>query len=220
MLKAVANFFSRTDPQWIKYSQEAERKAQFTPDAAELQQQWAVNVFIYNECQMNGPKTNILGDKAIYGGLAYTESSDFVLYKKDLGKETFPFALEVNDDNRMGMSSLIGDPGQIMGEVYSVRPYDLISLDNYMLNTVRFERKRVKVVIPWRPNASEEIEPVIKEVWMYVGKLDFWKDQIYDQEMKKFFKPSPRLFCAKENNNKDTLGAHYLFDYNLEANSK
>jgi hypothetical protein len=220
MLQAITNFFTRTDPNWLRFRAEAERRAQFTPDILDIQQLYAVNVFVYNECMASGPKHTTLGPNAKYGGLAYTESSDFVLYKKELGNETFPIAFPVTDEQKIGMSTLIGDPGQVMGEVWSIRPDDLISLDYYMLNTVRFNRKPVNITIPYRADTNSEFEPVTKEVFMYVGDLDHWKDQLLDNEMRKSLVPSKRLFCVKDRNFNETLGSYFVFDYNIEAYRK
>ena len=214
-----ARIFDRTDPMWTKFREEADRKAMFTPDIADIQDQYAHNIFIYNECMRGNPQHNVLGEASLFGGLAYTESSDFVLYTKKLGRETYPFALPITDDHKMGRSSLIGDPGQIMGEVYSIRPDALISLDNYMLNTVQFERKRVKVVRPYHPDEKSALEVHTTEVWMYIGSYEFWKDQINDAEAKKLFIKTPRLFATKDSNNKETLGAYYIFDYNFETST-
>lgn len=217
MLGALKAYFQKTDPLWQRFQQEASRKAMFTPDIEDIQSRYAINVFVYNECQKNGNKSDVLGKQAAYQGLAYTESSDFVLYKKLLGIETYPIALPITEDQKHGWSSLIGDPGQIMGEIYSIRPYDLIQLDNYMLNTVQFQRKRVKVVVPYHANETSPLDTHVVEVFMYVGDYDFWRDQLFDAEAKKAFAKSSRLFCSKEENNKETLGAYYTFDCILEA---
>jgi gamma-glutamylcyclotransferase (GGCT)/AIG2-like uncharacterized protein YtfP len=204
---------------WKQFRAEAERKAMFTPDIEKVQSQRAHNVFVYNECIRGLPKHTVLGLSAVFNGAAYTEGSDYVLYKKMLGKETYPISFQIRKDQVMGMSSLIGDPGQIMGEIYTIRPEALISLDNYMLNTVQFERKRVKVLRPFHPTAGAELEIHAIEMWMYVGIFDFWQDQMSDPESRKIFKRSIRLFAAKDITDKEPLGAHYCFDYNLETAS-
>lgn len=211
----MLGFFKKTDPLWEQFSEEANRKAQFTPDIEDVQDKYCHNVFIYNECQSHGPKNNVING-SVYGGHSYTESSDYVLYKKLLAKETYPFAFEITDDEKLGRSSYIGDMGQIMGELWLIRPNDLIALDNYMLNTVQFDRKRVKIVVPFHADEQSPVDVHTIEAWMYVAKKKFWSPQIADAQAKKFFRRSSRLFCTKDNNNKDTLSAYYIFDYDAE----
>lgn len=216
MLSNLKSLFGLKDPTFQRFQQQAEEFTLMTPDYAELQAQYAHNVFVYNENQSNGSRFDELKAPRFYRGQGFTESSDFVMYKTLLGLETFPIALEVTEDQRHGLSSLIGDPGQIIGEVYSVRYNSIVSLDNYMLNGVRFTRKRVKVVIPFRIEGTDHFDKKVTEVFMYVGKYDFWKDYLFKNEAKKTFARSERLFATKE----DDLGAHYLFDYKLEVASR
>jgi hypothetical protein len=174
-------------------------------------------VFVYNECKKGGPQNKVLNG-GVYNGFGYTDSPDFVLYKKLLGKETFPFAIQIKDEHRLGMSSHFGDPGQVMGEIWTLTPEQIIALDNYVLNTVQFDRVRVKVTVPFYPykNKETDLDVSTTEAYMYVAREEFWKDQISDAEATKFFKKSPRIFCAKEYNNKETLNAYFVFDYDAE----
>jgi hypothetical protein len=220
MISAIKNYFHKTDPVWQTFKQEAERKMLFTKDWAELSQYERLKVFVYNEVQRGQIKHNLLGTNPVYGGLCYTESSDYVLYKKMLGKETFPFALEISEDQKHGMSSLIGDPGQIMGEMYSLTPLEIKKLDDYLLNGVYFNRKKVKVLIPYKVDSSkDEFSVCTVEAFMWVGDASFWTDQISSSEAKNLFKRSLRLFAAKDNK-EETLGAYYVFDHNVEATEK
>lgn len=213
MLSSVTNFFKRTDPDWQRFRQIAERKTLLTPDYHELQQFERIKVFVYNECQKDQPQHAKLGPAVLYGGFGYTEDNSYVLYKKLLGKETFPFAMEIQDNQRHGMSSFLGDPGQVMGELWSIRPADVVELDYYMLNTVYYDRKRVKLLI-----TRSKTDVYKTEAFMYIGRPEFWNDQIFSNEGRDLFARSSRLFATKENS--DTLGAHYVFDYNVEVGKK
>ena len=217
MFNALTRIFTKTDPMWERFRQEADKKAMFTPDLAELKDFEKMRVFVYNELQKDQPKNSLLSSSE-YCGACYTQNSDFVLYKKLLGKETFPIAMEVTKDNRFGISSLIGDPGQVMGETYSVTPETIVELDNYLLNTVEFDRKRIKIVIPYFTEADSACRYIETEAWMWVGRSEFWNDQLFikDQDGPKFAR-SERLFVDIKD---ETLGGHYIFDYKLEATEK
>lgn len=219
MLNTIKKIFTREDQDWKKFKQEAEHKALFTPDLALLQQQARWPVFVYNELQQ-GQVQNLRMSKSIYRGLGYTKTSDFVMYKKLLGKETYPLAMAVSEDQKFGISSLIGDMGQIMGELYSVTPYDIIQLDEYHLNTVSFERKTVPILIPYKADAkADKFDMYEREAFMYIGRPEFFNEQIFSSEGKKLFAYSQRLFVTKENKD-EPLGAYYVFDHNLEAHKE
>ncbi len=138
------------------------------------------------------------------------------MYKKLLGKETFPLAFKIEDDQKHGLSSLLGDMGQVMGELYSIPPMHVVALDLYMLNTVQFERIPVQVLIPFKPQGQDKFEIHKTEAMMYVGRQDFWNDQLKDAEQRKLFSQSKRLFAVKETDEPE-LGAYFTFDYNIEA---
>lgn len=214
-MRRLSSFFKREDPMWAQFRLEAEKKALLTPDLAELKTFSNVNVFVYNEIQSEQPQ-NELVSMGLYRGIGYTKQSDFVLYKKLLGKETFPFALQITEDQRLGMSSYLGDPGQIMGEVYTIPiPAErIIALDEYMLNTVYFDRKRVTILVPFRTDpASDKFDMNEIEAFMYVGRQEFWNEQITKSDSNVLFAKSQRLFANKE----DNIGAYYTFDYKVEA---
>jgi uncharacterized protein YdaT len=133
-----------------------------------------------------------------------------------LGKETFPFAMPVSEDQKHGSGTLIGDPGQILGEVYTIRSEAIIDLDEYMLNQVYYERKKVPILIPYKTDNADEFSYHEVEAFMWVGRTEFWGDQLASSDGKKLFAQSHRLFNAKENKD-EPLGAYYLFDYEIEA---
>lgn len=220
MFNAITKLFSRVDPDWAKFRQEAENKCLLTPDLSELQQYKRIPVFVYNELQ-NGQPQNIRLKDCEYGGYGYTESSDFVMYKKLLGKETFPFAMPISEDQKTGTASpsptsYLGDPGQIMGEIYRLTPQQVVEIDNYMLNTVYYERRRTDILVPVRANDSDEFKIMKVNAFIHVGKSEFWNDQIFSGEGKKLFARSKRIFNVKDKNN-EPLSAYYTFDYNVEA---
>jgi gamma-glutamylcyclotransferase (GGCT)/AIG2-like uncharacterized protein YtfP len=214
LVHKAMGLFTKMDPLWKKFAELAEQKSKFTPDRADLMQFATHGVFIYDSHQGTKSKHGNLGVKPVFHGHAYTESSDYVMYKKNVGIESFPFAMEISDKHRMGeFSSLIGDPGQIMGEVYELPTESIVALDENMLNTVYFNRKRVTVLV-MSPEGSKYKSLRRIQTWMYVGNPEFWTDVIAKASQTKLISQSTRLFAAKE---ETSLGAFYVFDHKLDA---
>lgn len=188
-----------------------------TPDLTELQAQFGHNVFVYNQTKRNDPEHKVFKGPKFYRGLGYTASRDFVMYKKDLGLESFPIVLEITEDQKLGIdNSLLGEPGQIMGEVFSTRWESIVELDQYHLNMVQFNRIRVAVIVPFQLEGTDQWNHKEIPVWMYVGNPEFWNPQLFSSEAKKLFKPSHRLIAEKSYKDEE-LGAFYTFDYKVEA---
>jgi hypothetical protein len=100
-------------------------------------------------------------------------------------------------------------PLKVAGQIFAVRPYKLIGLDNYKRNTVQFRRKRVNIIVPYRIGeykTNDELEPHLKlpqvlqgarhhllseernailRCWMYVGHPDYW-DGLFDAGFRGF----------------------------------
>jgi len=178
-------------------------KAQRTPDLQKITRYAWQNVFICNECQRGQRSFDKLG---YYDGdprytdvhrlaAGFTLDQNYVMLKRPLGKETFPVPLVVNEDEVMGRnthlpSTIFGTPAsKISGMLYSIRPYNLIELDNYMLNTVYFERKRVVIEVRYRVPIADSgrlSDYVLTEqvpAWMYQGKRDFWLNEYRNQRL-------------------------------------
>lgn len=100
-------------------------------------------------------------------------------------------------------------PLKIAGQLFAVRPYQFRELDNYKQNRVQFQRKRVNLIVPYRPRwykTNDELEPTQKlpkalqgtkhyilgdervfiiRAWMYVGRPDYW-DNLLDAGFRGF----------------------------------
>lgn len=85
---------------------------------------------------------------------------------------------------------------RIKGELHAVRPYQFRQLDIYKGNTVQYERKRVKLLVPYREVMKEDyielggkpLPPALQgkkgtlspeqvavvRAWMYVGRDEYW----------------------------------------------
>ena len=218
------NIFEGSDMKWLE-----DIRAQghsFTPDLWELEQRAANLIFIYNECQQGQYQHEPLCNSyecTFKGDDVYT-TDKFVLYKKNLGLETFPIAFKTHFNQQHGQfnyisNSLLGRTAPIKGEVYAMSAHCIKMLDNYLLNTVQFNRQRVKVSVPFRPN--NKLEPYLRrnnlggimqetvECFMYIGRYDFFKDQLDGNKI--LFSPVKLYNGSGE--------AYYYFNDKIETNT-
>lgn len=159
------------DIEFQRWLSTVNKAGQFTPDLYTIQQKANHHVFVYNEA-MEGHRSHFdLVGNSPYLGMSFT-IRHFTMYKKAVGDESFPFILDNVRDIRVNAS-------RVGGELYSLSPKQLIKLDEHCLNTVQFNRVRLKVVIPHKIKYLHEEKlsafPPI-EAWVYVGKRDFWED--------------------------------------------
>jgi gamma-glutamylcyclotransferase (GGCT)/AIG2-like uncharacterized protein YtfP len=155
---------------------EANKAGMYSPDIARLQMKRNHHVFLYGT-EMEGHRNHFkfCGNSG-YLGIAFTFARDFVMWKKAVGDESFPFALR-------GVSSTKTGPSRVCGELYDLTPKQVICLDEHLLNTVQFDRVRLKVVVPHvvvkgvgdKVVRTLSVFPPI-ECWMYVGKTRYWED--------------------------------------------
>jgi hypothetical protein len=236
MLKALLNLFTRqpsvqiriADAQFKKIYDETKAKYLFTPDHQYLMLKEKHLVFIYNECQKGQKGFKHLGfyDEKLNGfgaesdvemqGAGFTVD-EFLLYKKKLGKETFPFALKIDSKQvRGGFKGAF--PHKISGQVFTLKPHCIVELDNYMLNTVQFNRKLVQIQIRYQKLEGSVYGPTQTEIitaYMYIGKAPFWLEQIDVQ-------PERYGVCREQltNSGKEKVGMkpdyYYFFNENFE----
>lgn len=193
----------------------------FTPDAAILDQYWAQNIFVYDHMMKGFSKNkHFLQEPAQHRWAGFTQSRNMVLWKKCLGRETLPFALEVEDDMKHGKSSLLGKPACINGQIYTVRPYQIRDIDKHLMNGVQYERKRVTVEVPYGRThlyhqGKSEFHPRVSLVkaWMWVGKSDYWKDLM---TVGSNF-AEVKLYTANEGR-ENLERQYYFFNENIESN--
>jgi gamma-glutamylcyclotransferase (GGCT)/AIG2-like uncharacterized protein YtfP len=163
-------------PGFTAWLNTANRSGLFTPDMWRLQQKKNHHVFLYGD-SMEGHHNHFkhVGN-APYLGIAYTFNRDFIMWKKSVGDESFPFILR-------GVASTQVGKGRVKGELYDLTPRQVIQLDEYMLNTVQFNRVRLKVTVPHivRRLVGDKVTQTLSvfppiESWVYVGKTDYWED--------------------------------------------
>ena len=155
-----------------------------TPDLWRLEQYELQLLFVCDEMQPSHTKNTKL-QGGIELGTAYTEDN-FQMYKKRLGKESFPIPMEQNGDTSKDTIFTGLPKTTIKGELFAIRPEQFISLDKYKENRLNFLRKRVSLYIPYREVSwnkeqgvvtSEEIVKSPVKAWMYVGNPEFWNGQ-------------------------------------------
>lgn len=156
---------------------------EYTPDRLWLERHPGVLLFVYDETMRSRSLYHLI-EESVYLGVAFT-SPDWTLWKKKLGEETFPIALNgqsVGKTDRKG----IRQEGRIKGEVHLVQPHVLWNtLDRRMLNGIEFRRERVKVLMPYHiqtKGVTIDHNEFIKElrVHMYVGVPEYWNNQLDD----------------------------------------
>ena len=206
---------SQISPEFIKRVSE---DVEFTPDMWHLERRPLHNVFVYDGLMKSYRHHHLLEGGAMRIAKGFTKYSNYVMWKKDLSAETFPFVLETDLDksnefffrfrNGGNCSHFLGNPYLISGELYTMTANRIKELDKHMLNTVQFDRKRIKVTIPYRlkSNISERLS-VDVGAFMYVGKMDFWADLISND------------LCSpvKHYTGRDDL-KYYFFNEILESN--
>lgn len=169
---------------------------EFTPDLWELEQKKEHRVFIHDDMMQLQPNHELVRQGSLSGfypfQYGYT-TKKFSFIQKELGLKSFPIALDLRDLAEE-LPMYIADSHRIRGEVYAVRTPTLIALDNHRQNGVQFQRRRVNINIGYKKlykshwfNAfgnkkynyqlgKEEMLSV--ECWMYVGRNEYWKDQL------------------------------------------
>lgn len=197
-------------------SQEAEfirtitDKNPLTPDIWTLEQYHFQKLFVYGTNMRGHPQHELAIEYGAYGACAYTDEH-FTAWKKRLGKESFPIALKGSGWRKPDWAR--PPMARVQGELYIIETQQLIKLDKHFQNTLEFQRKRVPVIIPYydlyrisdnslyphsiktKINESlgideqvvttERSAKVIK-AWMYIGKSEFWDDQLAH-----YFQPLP-----------------------------
>lgn len=230
-LKRSLTAVQPTQAQLQAWMADANSETALTPDIWKLEHlQWHL-VFVYGDA-MEGFKNASVLSQGTRRAVAFTDAK-YALYKLDRRRESYPIALEPPKQKtamvNIGVRQQIdgspysfveysrhanpfakpdGDRLRIKGELYSVRPNRIIELDKLYDNTVMFERKLVKLIVPYthiyRVMRDEKYRAVrndisdgkgivstheghqIVEAFMYVGKWDMWGDLL---DAGYYFKP-------------------------------
>jgi hypothetical protein len=174
---------------------EDKQRLQFTPDYHIVGARKGNLVFIHDDMMKLEPNHGVVVKDSLSGffpfGYGYT-SRRLNFVKKDLVLKSFPIALEIRDCSELPMH--MANKYRIRGEIYAVRPQGIISLDTHRQNGVQFQRIRVNINVGWKnlrrrhwfdASGNEKFETSLDkeemctvECWMYLGREDYWKDQL------------------------------------------
>lgn len=200
MFKALENFlsFSFPNPAWVKYIQES---AQYTPDIAKLEQYEFQLLFCPDDVQVGHENYGLISDCSAYLCTGYTERFFNYYQRRHLSCRT-PVAMEASSPR---VSRFFPPALPIKGELHAIQPRVFLKLDKAKLNGVQFLRKRVSLLVPWKPvlNLPEPTVPnldkdgiplplplalmgkkgvlgaeriQIIKAWMYIGNPAYWND--------------------------------------------
>lgn len=184
------------DAEWIA---SASQVHPLTPDLVWLTRRHFQLLFVYGTQMRGHPQHELVMEHGAYAATTYTDGK-FSLWKKRLGKESFPIALENSGWRRPDWN--VPPFGRVQGELYAISTEQLIALDKHYQNTLEFQRKRVPLVLPYRKlfkipgteiqrhiEESLGIEPKssvvttqpgvqLVKAHMYIGRSDYWDNQL------------------------------------------
>ena len=173
------------------------QEVEYTPDFMWLERHRWCLLFLYDE---SSPKNMCINPEVLYRGKAFTEVSEWTLWKKKLGTATFPIALR---------NAGISHNRRIKGNIFAVRPSLFWNgLDSLFENTIEFSRERVKILRPRRQGNEQFIDKLTCH--MYVGKNDYWINQIdngYQFGIVKAFNPKVNWIDGY------TFGSYYSYTH-------
>lgn len=155
---------------------EASEEVSNTPDMWYLDQFATHKVFIYDELKRNHRQHFLMDTDSKFEGEAFTWLP-YSMWKRPLGQNTYPILLR---------NAVEGAPHlRVHGELYSVTPKMLSSLDKLRGNEVNFKRKPTLIryvyrSVMWGPEGSylSEEKSVNVTAWVYVAKDSYWRPQI------------------------------------------
>lgn len=187
---------------------EDQERTQFTPDAHILNRHQAKLLFVHDDMAQLQPMHDLVQEGSLSGfypfDYGYT-TKKFSFVKKDLGLKSFPIALDLDRETRDNLPVFISEEYRIRGELYAIRPCQFYKLDTHRQNGIQFERRRVNINVGYRKlyrthwfnakgiqkyeyNLGKE-EMTTVEAFMYVGRNEYWKDQLLSDGFN--FQPIP-----------------------------
>lgn len=196
----LTNGLHRIDGPDMEWIAQAMSVYPLTPDVWVLGQYEYQLVFVYGCSQRGHPQHDLVSSLGAFAATTYTDDK-FTLWKKRLGRESYPIALQGSGWKRPDWNET--PRARVQGELYAVPRSAIYELDNHYQNTLEFQRIRVPMVIPYkelyeivggtpmqqqinqvlglppqRATVSSETGVKLVRAWMYVGKPQYWDDQL------------------------------------------
>lgn len=172
-----------------------EDRLAYTPDYQQLSLKKSHLLFIHDDMMQLQPKHSLVEAGSVHGfyPLAYGYTTRrFSFVKKELGLASFPIALLLRESDELPM--FIARTQRIRGEVYAITPEQFITLDTHRQNGVQFTRTKVNINLGFKKLRRREWfdasgrtkyeydlgreEMITQEMYMYIGREDYWKDQL------------------------------------------
>lgn len=170
-----------------------------SPDLSKLEQYEFQLLFCPDDTQRGYPQYPLIEDSA-FVCTGYTQKMFNYWQQRD---GSLPIPMEAGDNPIR--SRFFPPPLKVKGELHAIRPYQFRDLDNYKDNLIQFERKRVRLLIPYRevlnlpePSNGNTRDGIVQplplqlmgkqgvlspyekvhtvKAWMYVGRPDYWSD--------------------------------------------
>jgi hypothetical protein len=152
--------------------------AEFTPDIAILERRQSNLLFVFDEMQEGHHEFGMIQEHAIPIGVAYTKD-DFVLYKRKLNAASYAVALDE--------APFRARKTTIRGKLFAI-PKDqedgstrFVELDTVKENGVRFERRRITVIMPYQYIGRTRDGRPFRGQWevsircyTYIGVQSYW----------------------------------------------
>lgn len=173
--------------------EEDKERLQYTPDYCRLAQHTSHLFFIHDDMMQLQTNHDMVKEGSLSGfrPLAYgytTKKMSFI--KKELGLKSFPVALSLRNTDDLPL--YMTDEYRIRGEIYAIRPHQIVKLDTHRQNGVQFKRIPVNINVGYRKllgwydaNGSTKYnhhlaneEMLTVSCQMYVGREEYWKDQL------------------------------------------
>lgn len=186
--RLYAWYFRRLFParQLIEWS----RDEDFSPDVWQLEMRDMVPIFEYGEAMRTGKLYSMLGEHSFCVGVAFTCSSRFRMWQRNLEEVPFPIALEAKGKLKLFPYKAVMPEGRIKGELHWVRAGALYALDKQRLNGIQFIRTPIAVDVPHRKELkiTNQSDGTYKKVltgeqhykkieaFTYIGVSSYWND--------------------------------------------
>ncbi len=185
-----------------KWVGEANRRTDFTPDISELEQHEYQLLFVYGETQRGHPAFPIVNEGSAHICTAFTNTPGFTLWKRNRGLASTVVALSAPLPEKDAAPlfppthfGVLTPSSRIKGELYAIRPYQMMELDKYHLNGYHYLRRRVHLAIPYSQvmwlkhpylnpttvySSTYKTDTKIRIVkaWMYLGIPEYWEPQL------------------------------------------
>lgn len=172
---------------------------EYTPDLGWLEQFEFQLLFCPDETQRTMPAHSFIKDESAFLANVYTQKN-YNYWEQRIGNMRMGIPLPASDVAPV-VGTLFPPPTKIKGELHAVRSQAFVGLDDLKENTKMFIRKRVNVLLPYRPLLNRNVSlrergkelprPLqghktmlgtehiyILRAWMYVANRDYWDNVI------------------------------------------